>query len=103
MSTTSPVRIVLFGLFGLCCHGTVTAEDSQPCHPEIDPAKAQYQIGYGSLMEKESLSRTAPRTGASLPQSSQFGIYVNKPDKSLLADERFPTQPRSASGAPVGG
>lgn len=40
---------------------------SEPCHPAVDPAKPQFSIGYGSLMEEKSRLRTAPNTGEALP------------------------------------
>lgn len=37
------------------------------CHPAPTPGKAQYLIGYGSLMEKASRQHTAPNSGEALP------------------------------------
>lgn len=57
-----------FGLMMVVCvMATDNAVASDPCHPPIDPTKTQFLIGIGSLMEKASKERTAPRTGANLP------------------------------------
>jgi gamma-glutamylcyclotransferase (GGCT)/AIG2-like uncharacterized protein YtfP len=37
-----------------------------PCHPPINPSKPQYMIGYGSLLETQSRTRTAI-TGSGQP------------------------------------
>lgn len=37
------------------------------CNAAIDPQKAQYVIGYGSLMQAESRKRTAPKAGEAYP------------------------------------
>lgn len=37
------------------------------CHPAPTPGKAQYLIGYGSLMEEASRQHTAPNSGEALP------------------------------------
>jgi hypothetical protein len=37
------------------------------CHPLIDPAKSQYMVGYGSLMESDSKLATEPNAGINLP------------------------------------
>lgn len=67
MKTMTSLHIPWLGVMVLAFHGMVAADEHPPCHPQVDPARAQYQIGYGSLMEKASLRRTAPRTGARLP------------------------------------
>ena len=43
---------------------TVHADD---CHPELDSAKPQYIVGYGSLMENASKRATEPDAGINLP------------------------------------
>lgn len=40
---------------------------SDECHPELNPQKSQYIIGYGSLMEHESKQATQPDAGINLP------------------------------------
>ncbi len=40
---------------------------SEVCHPDVDMSRPQYGIGYGSLMEDASRTRTAPNTGEALP------------------------------------
>jgi len=40
---------------------------NQVCYPEVDPERPQYTIGYGSLMEDKSRTRTAPNTGPAVP------------------------------------
>ena len=40
---------------------------SEACHPDVDMSRPQYGIGYGSLMEDASRTRTAPNTGEALP------------------------------------
>lgn len=37
------------------------------CHPDPEPGKNQYIVGYGSLLEKASRQRTVPNAGAALP------------------------------------
>lgn len=37
------------------------------CHPEIDPARPQYIVGYGSLMQEASKRRTTPDAGPNRP------------------------------------
>ena len=37
------------------------------CHPDIDANRAQYIIGYGSLMQEKSRRRIAPNAGESQP------------------------------------
>jgi hypothetical protein len=43
---------------------TAHADD---CHPELDTAKSQYIVGYGSLMKSASKRATEPDAGISLP------------------------------------
>jgi hypothetical protein len=45
-------------------YGFAAAND---CHPPLDPAKSQYIIGYGSLMESSSKHATEPNAGINLP------------------------------------
>jgi hypothetical protein len=47
--------------------GTSVAWADESCHPKLDPAKPQFSVGYGSLMEEKSRLRTAPNTGDALP------------------------------------
>ena len=51
---------------GLLWAVSVCAED---CHPEVDPSKPQYVVGYGSLMETASKRMTEPDAGTNLPVS----------------------------------
>ena len=44
--------------------GAAHAED---CHPQVDPSKSQYIVGYGSLMESPSKQMSEPNTGMNLP------------------------------------
>ncbi len=44
--------------------GAAHAED---CHPQVDPSKSQYIVGYGSLMESPSKQMSEPNTGINLP------------------------------------
>ena len=37
------------------------------CYPAVDPGQTQYIIGYGSLMEDASRSRTSPDVGSAYP------------------------------------
>jgi len=37
------------------------------CHPEADPGQPQYIVGYGSLMQDESRTRTSPQAGPAHP------------------------------------
>jgi hypothetical protein len=37
------------------------------CHPQLDPSKPQYIVGYGSLMESSSKHSTEPGAGINLP------------------------------------
>jgi hypothetical protein len=37
------------------------------CHPAVDRARAQFIVGYGSLMEDESRRRTSPHAGPAHP------------------------------------
>lgn len=47
---------------------TVTADAiSNVCHPQPDPEKNQYLVGYGSLMQQASRTRTAPNAGDVVP------------------------------------
>jgi hypothetical protein len=45
-------------------YGPAAADD---CHPQLDPAKPQYTVGYGSLMESSSKLATEPNAGINLP------------------------------------
>lgn len=47
----------------------VTASPTQNshCYPPVDPALAQYMVGYGSLMQSDSKSATYKETGDNLP------------------------------------
>lgn len=60
-------------LFRICvllvCSPAVLA--SEVCHPDVDPTRPQFGIGYGSLMEDASRTRTAPNTGEALPAMVQ--------------------------------
>ena len=49
---------------GLLSVGIANAND---CHPRVDPSKAQYIVGYGSLMETSSKRSTEPNAGINLP------------------------------------
>ena len=49
---------------GLLSVGIAHADD---CHPRVDPSKAQYIVGYGSLMETSSKHSTQPNAGINLP------------------------------------
>ncbi len=40
---------------------------AQSCYPDLDPDRAQFVIGYGSLMERESKLRSAPTAGLNHP------------------------------------
>ena len=40
---------------------------SQVCYPDVDLDRPQFTIGYGSLMEDQSRTRTAPNTGPAVP------------------------------------
>lgn len=50
----------------ICCAPNAFAADD-PCHPEIDPSKRQFIIGYGSLMETASKKRSSPTSGLNHP------------------------------------
>lgn len=43
------------------------AQDAASCYPEVDPSRAHYVVGFGSLMETASRQRTWPNTGTGLP------------------------------------
>lgn len=43
------------------------AAEAGECHPQIDPSKPQYIVGYGSLMETSSKRMTEPDAGINLP------------------------------------
>lgn len=45
-------------------YGPAAADDR---HPLLDPAKPQYTVGYGSLMESSSKHATQPNAGINLP------------------------------------
>ena len=49
---------------GPVSYGPAAADD---CHPLLDPAKPQYTVGYGSLMESSSKHATQPNAGINLP------------------------------------
>ena len=46
---------------------TCSSAAANDCHPLIDPAKSQYIIGYGSLMQSTSKRSTEPDAGINLP------------------------------------
>lgn len=49
----------------LLCPVSVWA--NQACYPDVDLDRPQFTIGYGSLMEDKSRTRTAPNTGPAVP------------------------------------
>ena len=51
-------------IFVMCSPAVMASE---VCHPDVDMSRPQYGIGYGSLMEDASRTRTAPNTGEALP------------------------------------
>ena len=58
-------RMLAAGLaLALLGRGAALAES---CHPQVDPERPQYFVGYGSLMQTASKRRTAPNTGVNLP------------------------------------
>lgn len=66
----SPCLLWLIGLVAvalLAAPGAPRGDEGTACHPALDPDKAQYVIGYGSLMETASKARTWRNTGVSLP------------------------------------
>lgn len=54
--------VLLFSLHGMARAGTDIA-----CHPALEPDKAQYVLGYGSLMETASRLRAWPNANTSVP------------------------------------
>jgi hypothetical protein len=44
-----------------------TGVRAEGCHPEVDASKAQYVVGYGSLMQAASKRTTEPGAGENLP------------------------------------
>ncbi len=65
--------IFIYLFFTVACLG-------ENCHPPIDSAKVQYIIGYGSLMNTKSKTRTDNEVGQNLPvmvTGLQRGWYMN--------------------------
>jgi hypothetical protein len=64
---------VVLALAGCAAQAPLTvAQDPTPeapanCHPEPEPGRLQFVIGYGSLMQDESRQRTAPNADAAHP------------------------------------
>ena len=52
-----------FAVLGLWV-GAASADD---CRPPVDPSRAQYIVGYGSLMQSASKRMTEPKAGINLP------------------------------------
>lgn len=69
----------------LMCSPAVMA--SEICHPDVDMSRPQYGIGYGSLMEDASRTRTAPNTGEALPALVQGfeRAFISKGNPLALA------------------
>lgn len=61
---TNLVEIAGALIFGIFWAGSAYAKD---CHPQLDPSKTQYIIGYGSLMESSSKRMTESDAGINLP------------------------------------
>lgn len=59
------MRSVLCALVSVFVLSPVWADTT--CHPSVDMTKAQFGVGYGSLMERASRTRTAPNTGEAMP------------------------------------
>ena len=80
------LTLFFFSTLFLCT--ALFAEDS--CHPAIDPSRAQYIVGYGSLMNENSVKQTDAYAGPNIPielfgfqrrwgvvpQRSKFEMYV---------------------------
>ena len=56
--------LAVAAMFGMLWTTSVHADD---CHPELDPSKPQYIVGYGSLMNASSKRITEPNAGINLP------------------------------------
>jgi len=59
--------ICLLQLANLTEQKSLPASTSTQCHPSPNANSAQYIVGYGSLMQTASKSRTYPNTGESVP------------------------------------
>jgi len=46
---------------------SVVGAKADDCRPKLDPSRAQYIVGYGSLMQSASKRMTEPRAGINLP------------------------------------
>jgi hypothetical protein len=55
------VVAALFGVFW------ATSAQAADCHPEVEPSKPQYIVGYGSLMSSSSKRITEPDAGVNVP------------------------------------
>lgn len=49
------------------CFGQAVKAEADACHPEMDGNKAQYIVGYGSLMQEKSKRQTTPSAGDNRP------------------------------------
>ena len=84
-------RAITLALFiAIGANGAFAAHEDDdavpPCNPAPDPARPQYVIGYGSLMQDASRERTAPHAGAAQPVSVsgyQRGWYTRSKGTSL--------------------
>ena len=57
---------IVTGLLGACAQPAVLPEPAD-CNAAPDPARPQYIVGYGSLMDDESRGRTSPAAGPAQP------------------------------------
>lgn len=60
-----PIRELIAGLLTLLVLSQTAQADG--CHPELDPDRSQFVVGYGSLMEDKSKRRSAPTAGTNHP------------------------------------
>lgn len=78
-SCTALANIIVVGLLsGVYVH-------ADECHPQLDPSKSQYIVGYGSLMESDSKRSTEPDAGPNLP------VHVNGFQRAWNTHGVYPT------------